>query len=329
MRLDKALGKEISSFKGKGPGGDNIVALFFSPESVKEQQNKYSQPCTVQPDEGDYCARCFAKNYLEEDEARSWVSDPAFRRVLDPLNAGDNARARKEAEALLLNFPDFAGLYVWGAKSFLNEQNYQEARRVLWEGLSKSKQKYPLLNLMGEVEWKSGALSEAVYWWIQGLICQQTRQRFGEEVGAYLYLSYVADTLGLLPLAEQLCHRVDFIRPWQIRLSPDAASNLAGLVRRSDTSQIRKALGMLEKKYFKPESRTEKTPSQDDEVAALIRIAQDTDAGYEARGEAIQKLAEIGNSRAIGPLMQIYNTELHLIRLDALDAVEKIRARGK
>ena len=68
---------------------------------------------------------------------------------------------------------------------------------------------------------------------------------------------------------------------------------------------------------------------QDDEIPGLIRLAQDSSAGYDARGKAIQRLAEIGDSRAIAPLMQIYQTELHLIRLDAEDAVNKIRARSK
>ena len=177
-------------------------------------------------DKADYCNRCLVGKYKEEDESRSWDSDPRFRRVLDPLNAGQNAKARDEAEALAQQFPDFADVYVWWAKALLNDCNFAEAKRVLRDGLSKSKQKYPLLNLMGEVEWKSGSLSDAVYWWVQGLICQQTRQGFGEEVGAYLYLHHVADALGLSTLARPLRERVDSIRPGKIRLSPDAVDSL-------------------------------------------------------------------------------------------------------
>jgi len=166
----------------------------------------------------DYVTKCLVENYKEQDESRAWDSDPLFRTVLDPLNSGQNAKARDEAEALAQKFPDFADVYVWWAKAFLNDRNYTEAKRVLQDGLSKSKKKYPLLNLMGEVEWKSGSLSEAVYWWVQGLICQETRQGFGEDVGAYLYLYHVADALGLSALATQLRERVDFIRPGKIML---------------------------------------------------------------------------------------------------------------
>jgi len=282
----------------------------------------------TQPDEGGYISKCFAERYSEEEEVRLWNSDPAFHKILDPLNAGDNLKARKEAEALVRDFHDFADIYVWWAKSLLNERNYQEAKRVLHMGLSNSKQKYPLLNLMGEVEWRLGSLSEAIYWWIQGLMGQEKVQGFGGEVGAYLYLYHIAEILDLSRLAAQLRERVDFISPGKIRLSPVATNSLATLVRASDTEQIRKALQMVEKKYFATQAQAD-SYKQDDEIPVLIRLAQDSSAGYDARKKAIQRLAEVGDSRAIGPLMQIYNTELTLIRLDAKDAVDKIRAQGK
>ncbi len=70
-------------------------------------------------------------------------------------------------------------------------------------------------------------------------------------------------------------------------------------------------------------AQTDSPLGQGDEVSKLIRTAQNKNVEFEERGKAIRKLGEIGDSRAIEPLMQIYCTELHLIRLDALDAVEK------
>lgn len=81
----------------------------------------------------------------------------------------------------------------------------------------------------------------------------------------------------------------------------------------NDTMQDREILGLV----------------SDYEISVLISIAQDANAGYAARGKAIQKLGEVGGSSAIEPLMQIYNTELHLIRLDAKDAADKIKLRSK
>ena len=334
------LGKEIGSFKWQTPNGNVFVVLFFSPkiEPTKVEENQQfptvlvdyprqtDSMTTIDPD---YPIKCLTQNYIEQEESRNLYSYPEFQKALDYLIEGRNVEARTEAEALAQKFPDLADTYNWWAQVFLIDCKYTEARSVLSDGLSKSKRKYPLLNLMGEVEWKSGSLAEAVYWWIQGLICQQTRQGFGEEVGAYLYLYHVAETLDLSTLATQLRERVDFIRPGKIRLSPAAADNLATLARTSDTTQIKKALGMIEAKYFAPSPQSGPSSKQDDEIPNLIRISQDRSEGYDARGKAIQRLAEVGDSRAIGPLMQIYNTELHLIRLDAKEAVGKIRLRSR
>jgi hypothetical protein len=249
-----------------------------------------------------------------------------IKRIKDILS-GAGIKGRIKVGPELIGIGSVLNIAYRWAKALLNERECDEAKSVLRDALSKCKQKYPLLNLMGEVEWKSGSLSDAVYWWVQGLSCQQTRKGFGEEVGAYLYLYHVADALGLSALATGLRDRVDFIRPGKIRLSPDAVGSLTRLARTSDTTQIRKTLQIVEKKYFAPRTQAGSS-KQDDEIPGLIRLAQDSSAGYDARGKAIQRLAEVGDSRAIGPLMQVYQTELHLIRLDAKDAVDRIRARG-
>jgi len=46
-----------------------IVEWLFGKTS---QQKQEAQPSTTHPDAGDYCARCFVKNYTEQDDARSW-----------------------------------------------------------------------------------------------------------------------------------------------------------------------------------------------------------------------------------------------------------------
>ena len=66
-----------------------------------------------------------------------------------------------------------------------------------------------------------------------------------------------------------------------------------------------------------------------DAITDLLQIAVNATAGYSSRREAIRRLGEIGDSRAIESLMNIYNTELHQIRLDAFHAVGRIKAKGK
>lgn len=316
---------------------DDLLEQYLSgePFTTSQKQKIISETGDTQsrqpvpPAGEDYAAKCVVESYKEQDELRSWDSDPAFRRVLDPLNAGQNAKAADEARALSQKFPDFADIYVWWAKALLNDHKHDEARNLLREALSKCKQKYPLLNLMGEVEWKSGCISEAVYWWVQGLICQQTRKRFGEEVGAYLYLYHVADALGLSALATQLRDRVDGIRPGQIRLSPDAAGSLTRLLRASDTTPIKTVLQMVETKYFGSEPPVGRSKSSE-EINDLLKIAQNGDLSDQDRVKALKRLAEVGDSTTIGPLMRLRDIEsrgLGMIKFFIDDTLESIRAR--
>jgi tetratricopeptide (TPR) repeat protein len=268
---------------------------------------------------------CLLRKYEELPETKSWYSDPLFRKVLDPLNSGDNAAACREAETLVERFPDFADLYYWWGKGLLNMGSYEKARQILLGALPKTRQKYPILTLLGEVEWKDGSLSKAVRWWVQALHCQESLERFGDDVVVYGYLYYVADAVGLSQLASSLVQRVDYISPGKPILSPQCTDSLIDLIRRSDTAAVRAVLEEVKKSYFPVLHPSKSRTTGDDEVASLIKIAQDKNEGYDVRGKAIQRLGEIGDQRAIEPLMRIYRSELHLIRLDARDAVEKIR----
>jgi hypothetical protein len=89
---------------------------------------------------------------------------------------------------------------------------------------------------------------------------------------------------------------------------------------------------MVEKKYFTSEPHAG-SPKQDDEIRALLRIAQnrDLDDGEE-RVKALKRLAEVGDSTAIGPLMTLYSIEaegLGMIKFFIRETLESIRARGR
>lgn len=208
--------------------------------------------------EDDFAEQCLNPQFREQPESRTWKSDPEFSKVLDPLNSGNNDLACREAENLIGKISDFDSLYDWWGTALLRKRAFDQARQVLRQGLDKSRRKYFLCKVLGEVEWNAGNIQQAIYWWTQALHSQELLERYGADEGAYLYLHYVADGIGLPGIARTLISRVDQIRGGQVRLNPPTAENLRSLARKGKTSGIERVVKELGAKYLDQEKA--KTP---------------------------------------------------------------------
>ena len=120
-------------------------------------------------------------------------------------------------------------------------------------GLDNAKKKYGLCNTLAEVELESSNINEAVFWWAQAVHCQQSLTGYSSDVWPYLYLHYIADSMGLADIAKAFISRVDQMRAGQIRLDPPAANNLRNLARKGKTPDIEKVLKELGSKYLAQE----------------------------------------------------------------------------
>jgi hypothetical protein len=194
----------------------------------------------------DYVRRCLAPEFLEENETRTFRTDPAFASVLTPLNAQQYAKAIDAAKLLLSRFSDFDLVYDWLASAYRSTQQLAKSRETLSEGIWKVKRKCLLLTHMGETEWKSGDIHAAVYWWSQALHCLSSKP---VDYNAYLLLASVAGGLGFDDLTRALYARVDSLKPGQVRLVPQEKTALEALVRNNKTEALQKALRGLQSKY--------------------------------------------------------------------------------
>ena len=202
-----------------------------------------------------YVQKCLTSKYEEQEEDRTWDSDPAFRSVLGALNTGDNSGACREAEALVPTFGDFADIYYWWAKALLRLRQFDKAREMLTRALEQAKQKHCLCNLLGEVECQAGRIGDAVYWWAQGVHCQESLcdQRYGgEDVTAYVSLSCLAQAFGLSDCANAFQTRVDQIRPGGLQFSSGTTAKLLSLAHAARGSQTPQVLRQLVTRYIVP-----------------------------------------------------------------------------
>jgi tetratricopeptide (TPR) repeat protein len=183
---------------------------------------------------------------MEQPESRG--RDSAFDHVPDALNERRYAEAGQMAQQVISSHPDLDLGYVWAASAYSGTQKYEEARSILTEGLKRAKRKYLLCIRLGNAERDLGNIQGAVYWWTQSIHCQQSI-RTGAEHDPYLYLAYVADTLGLNDVAGSLFSRVDRMRSG-VRLSPVAENTLRARVKDGDSTSMTSVLRSLHKQYF-------------------------------------------------------------------------------
>jgi len=283
-----------------------------------------------------YIYDCLRQKYQELPETRSWNSDPVFRKVLDPLNAGDNAVACREAEALIAQFPDFADLYVWWGSALLRMGALDKSRQILKEGLERARQKFPLCDRLGEVEWKARDLKTAVYWWVQGLHCQESlsESNYGGYDGVYLYLYYIADGCGLTDLSSAFLTRVDIIRPGGIRLNSEAARDLSDLTRKAINTEVPEVLRKLGAMYLFPQKKVS-TKADPAEVARLIRqlekvLQEQYGIGEIEDVQAAKRLGELGDPKAIAILTMVAKGARVIDLMDAAEeAIKKIKETNK
>jgi len=307
-----------------------LVAIVAFVRSRREQAPQEQEPET-QP----YVQQCLTSQYEEQKEDRAWDSDPAFRSVLDALNAGDNSGACREAEALVPRFGDFADIYYWWGKALLRLRQLDRARDALTRALEHTRQKHCLCNLLGEVECEAGRIGAAVYWWAQGVHCQESLcdQRYGgEDVTAYLSLSCLAQAFGLSDCANAFQTRVNQIGPGGLQFSSGTTAKLLSLARAARGSQIPQVLRQLVTRYIVPRQKVAK--ADPGEINQLIRRLDQVDEflGLDCRGfvEAANRLGDLGDTRALQVLAKAAS-QFGRARLQAAarEAMAKIREKNQ
>jgi len=280
-----------------------------------------------------YLRDCLEPRFKEELESRTPDSDPVFRDVLDPLNAGDNAKACSAAEAVVAKFSDFADPYCWWGHALLEMRSFDKAREVLKEGIGKAKSKYPLCELLGEVEWRCRNIKDAVYWWAQALHCHESLGTRGHGYTAYLYLHYVAEGLGLSDCTRAFLMRVDQMASGQIRLNAETADDLTGLARTTKNSPVPEVLRRLVVRYIVPEKKGT-IRADPEEVDRLIRQLEETDerdwrAKMNADVGATEKLGELGDPRALESLTRTTRSPHWDLARAAEDAIRRIKEANR
>lgn len=221
--------------------------LFKKSQTVESSEKAKSWDVPTASDEATYVRRCLENEFHEETESRTFRSESAFENVLTPFNSQRYDTVIQEAKRLLPKYADFDLVYAWLGTAYRETQRLELSRQVVSDGLGKSKRKCLLLKDMGETEWQSGNIEDALYWLAQALHCLSSNPM---DYNAYLLLSYIADGAGLPDDAALCLARVDAMRPGRIRLPAEPAERITSLARQGRTEPMKKVIHGLAVKYL-------------------------------------------------------------------------------
>ena len=99
--------------------------------------------------------------------------------------------------------PDFYLPYYWVATYHFDKGNFDEARKVLTDGIAKSKVKSVLCRRLGEFYYARGMVEDAVYWFFTTIMADTGNV----DYHAYLYLGYICDTYDMKKASQWMRRR--------------------------------------------------------------------------------------------------------------------------
>jgi HEAT repeat protein len=196
-----------------------------------------------------YVDDCFQMDFDELYDERDWFKMPEAKAIPAAANVGRQDEASRLAAELTRTHPDFYFGYYWLAVLYRKQKRYDDARQALLEGLRQAKSKQDLCDGMAEMEWERHNLPEAVKWWIKS-VALQVGSQYATDYVPFLYLSYVAEALGIQVACSKLRSWVDSIRSGQLRLDAQAANALYSATSSQGTAAIRRAIELLLKHYL-------------------------------------------------------------------------------
>jgi hypothetical protein len=198
-----------------------------------------------------YVDNCITLQYSEIVDERVWDSVPEIHDLGDGSKLSGDEK-KKLAESLVSKYSDLDYLYSWRAIFYKRKENYEKAKTVLIEGLEISKRKYNLYMELGETEYYSNNILEAVRWWIQSILSQKSIGMTDRaSYNSFLYLAYICKRLDISHIELELLKEVDSRAYGQIRLTDIEANNIYSLVDQEDKSDlIRKALSALYDRFY-------------------------------------------------------------------------------
>ena len=186
-------------------------------------------------------------------DTRTVNESPALSKAIMDYQSPNNVEKREgfTFDAEIRRAPDFYLPYYWAATYNFDKGNFEEAKKILLEGIKNSKVKSVLARRLGEFYLLGGDVDNALYWFFTTIMADTG----SIDYHSYLYLAYISEVYGLKKITSWALRRARGIS-YKILLeaaeySPKKKEKIKGIVEKNKSERIEKKL-MDFYRYAKP-----------------------------------------------------------------------------
>ncbi len=195
----------------------------------------------------------FDEGIKDEKDTRTVNESPALSKAIMEYQSPNNVEKREgfTFDAETRRAPDFYLPYYWAATYNFDKGNFEEAKKVLLEGIKNSKIKSVLCRRLGEYYLLSGDVDDALYWFFTGAFADTGHI----DYHVYLYIAYIAEAYGLKKMASWALRRARGISYKVLfeaaEYSPRKKEKIKGIAEKNKSERIEKKLADFYR-YAKP-----------------------------------------------------------------------------
>ncbi len=144
-------------------------------------------------------AGLFDDGVKDEKDPRNVSDSPALSKAVMDYQSPNNVEKREifTFDSEIRRAPDFYLPYYWAATYHNDKGNFEEAKKILLEGIKCCKIKSVLCRRLGEFYLDAGDVEKALYWFFTTIIADSG----SIDYHSYLYLAYVSEVYGLKNIA--------------------------------------------------------------------------------------------------------------------------------
>lgn len=145
-------------------------------------------------------AGLFDLNIKDEKDVRTINESPVLAKAIMEYQSPNNVDKPESFvfDGEMRSRPDFYLPYYWAATYHFDRGNFEEAKKILLDGIRNCKVKSVLCRRLGEFHVLRGDVENGLYW----LFTTVMADTGGIDYHAYLYLAYIAEAYGLKKIAS-------------------------------------------------------------------------------------------------------------------------------